>query len=349
MLAWELQQYGMQNLRRVERPIPAPGADEVRIRVAAAALNARDLQIIANQYDPNQRLPIVLASDGAGEVDALGANVTRFKFGDRVAPIFAQRWIAGDRSWQRWASHVGGHYDGMLQEYCVLPADGLCRVPAYLTDLEAAASCVAAATAWQALVEQGRVFAGQTVLIQGTGGVSMFALQFAKLHGARVIATSSCDEKLERARQLGAADTINYRRSQNWGEAVLKATDGEGVDHIVDVVGDLERSVACLRPGGLISLIGYMGQIALDSGGAPNYEYRASSLTTLLRNVRTQGITTAPRESYERMFRAMAANEVHPVIGEVFSFDDVPRALEALRRGSAMGKICVSISGKLMP
>jgi NADPH:quinone reductase-like Zn-dependent oxidoreductase len=343
MLAWELQKYGLENLRCVERQIPTVRADEVRVRLAAAALNARDLQIIANQYDPNQRLPIVLASDGVGEVDAVGVNATRFKKGDRVVPIFAQRWIAGERSWERWASHVGGHYDGMLQEYCVLPAEGLCHVPAYLTDIEAAASCVAAATAWQALVEQGHIFAGQTVLIQGTGGVSMFALQFARLHGARVIVTSSSDEKLERTRKLGAAVTINYRQVPNWHEAVLSATGGEGVDHIIEVVGDLERSAACLRPGGLISLIGYMGQIALDSGAPPNYEYRASALTTLLRNVRTQGITTAPRESYERMLRAMAANEMRPVVGEVFAFKDTPLALEALRRGNVFGKICIRV------
>jgi NADPH:quinone reductase-like Zn-dependent oxidoreductase len=342
MRAWEIKQFGLDNLRCVERPMPQVGPNDVRLRVRAAALNSRDLQVIANQYDPNQRLPIVPASDGVGEVVEVGSNVSRVRLGDRVLPIFAQRWIAGERTWDRWASHVGGHFDGMLQEYCVLPAEGLCHVPAHLTDLEAAASCAAAATAWQALIEQGKLHAGQTVLVQGTGGVSMFALQFAKMHGARVVATSSSDQKLARVRELGANDTINYRTTPNCEAAVLDATHGDGVDHIVDVVGDLERAVSCLRVGGLISLIGYLGQLATGSAAAPKYEYRAAMFPVLLRNVRMQGITTAPRESYERMLRAIEEAKMRPVIDSEFEFDAVPAALARLGGGNVFGKVCVS-------
>lgn len=345
MRAWELQAFGLENLRLIERKQRALKPQEVRIAVKAAALNSRDLQVIANQYDPNQRLPIVPVSDGVGEVIDIGDEVKRVKIGDRVAPTFAQGWIAGARSWERWLSHVGGHYDGMLQEECVLPAEGLVPVPAYLSDVEAAASCVAATTAWQALVVEGKVFAGQTVLVQGTGGVALFALQFAKMHGARVIVIASSDERLTRAKALGAWGTVNYRTTPNWSDEVNTLTDGAGVDHIIDTVGDLEKSIACLATGGLISLIGYTGQMALDAKNAPAYRYSADVISTLLRNARLQGISAAPRESAETMFRAMAMNEMRPVIDSVFAFEEAPNALRRLADGGVFGKVCIAIGG----
>jgi NADPH:quinone reductase-like Zn-dependent oxidoreductase len=342
MRAWELQAFGLDNLRLVERPRAALKPHEVRLRVRAAALNSRDLQVVANQYDPNQRLPIVPLSDGAGEIVETGSDVASFKVGDRVAPSFAQGWIAGARTWERWLTHVGGHYDGMLQEECVLPAEGLVRVPEMLSDIEAAACCVAAATAWQALVTEGKIFAGQTVLVQGTGGVALFALQFARLHGARVFVVASSDERLAKAEALGASGLVNYRKTQAWAGEVNALTRGRGVDHIVDTVGDLDQAVACLATGGLISLIGYTGQMALDAKAAPAYRYSADVISTLLRNVRLQGISAAPRESMEAMFRAIEANGMKPVIDSVFAFAQAKDAFAKLAAGNVFGKVCVA-------
>jgi NADPH:quinone reductase-like Zn-dependent oxidoreductase len=343
MRAWELQAFGLENLRLVERPVPQPGPGQVVLRVLAAALNSRDMQLIANQYDPNQRLPVVPASDCVGEVVAVGAGVDRVAVGDRVIPSFMQRWIAGERTWPRWMSTVGGHYDGVLQEFCLFEAEAVSRAPAGLSHVEAAACGVAASTAWEALVERGGLHAGQTVLVQGTGGVAMFALQFARLHGARVLVTSSSDEKLERCRALGAADGVNYRRNPDWHRAVLELTDNEGVDHIIETAGDLERSVACLRPGGLISLVGYSSQLALGSGRDPDYRYTVGVLPMLLQLVRLQALTAAPRESVDRMLRAIAAGGLRPVIGAVHEFTDAPAALRALGAGHAFGKICIRV------
>jgi NADPH:quinone reductase-like Zn-dependent oxidoreductase len=342
MRAWELQAYGLENLRLVERPRAALKPHEARIAMRAAALNSRDLQVIANQYDPHQRLPVVPVSDGVGEVIEIGSAVARVKIGDRVSPAFAQGWIAGARTWERWLTHVGGHYDGMLQEEIVLPAEGLVRVPSYLSDAEAAAACVAATTAWQALVVEGKLFAGQTVLVQGTGGVALFALQFAKLHGARVIVIASSDERLRRAAALGAWGLVNYRTTPNWADEVNTLTGGAGVDHIIDTVGDLEKAVGCLATGGLISLIGYTGQMALDAKSAPAYRYSADVIATLLRNARLQGISAAPRESAETMLRAMEMNEVRPVIDSVFAFENAPDALRKLADGGVFGKVCIA-------
>lgn len=342
--AWELAQFGLENLKLVERPPAAPGPGRVRVRMRAAALNSRDLQVIANRYDPNQRLPVVPACDGVGIVDAVGDGVTRWRAGDRVIPAFAQRWVSGERTWTKWASHVGGHYDGTLQEYCVLEEDGLCAAPAHLDDVEAAACGVAAATAWEALIERGGLRAGQSVLVQGTGGVAMFALQFACLHGARVIVTSSSDAKLAKCRELGADATVNYRTTPDWDRAVNELTNGAGVDHVVETAGDLERSVGCLAVGGLVSLVGYSSQLAGGAGGSAPYAYSVGIFPMLLKLARLQALTAAPRESYDRMLAAIAANRLRPVVGATFAFADAPEALKALAKGDAFGKICVTVS-----
>ena len=344
MRAWELQAFGLDNLVLAERPEPTPGPGQIAIRVRAAALNSRDLQVIANRYDPNQRLPIVPASDGVGEVVAVGDGVTRVAVGDRVVPAFAQGWVAGERTWERWLTHTGGHHDGMLQEVAVLDAEAAVRVPEHLTDLQAAAACVAWATAWQALFAQGGLQPGQTVLVQGTGGVSIGALQLAVAAGARVIVTSGSDEKLERAKALGAEAGVNYRTRPDWDAAVLELTGGEGVDHVIENAGDLERSAACLRVGGLVSLIGYLSQLDIDAPFVP-YRYELSVLTALLRNVRIQGISAAPRESYDAMMRVIAANRIEPVVDErVFAFEEAPAALRHLAAGAHFGKVCVQVA-----
>jgi NADPH:quinone reductase-like Zn-dependent oxidoreductase len=345
MRAWELPSFGLEQLRLVERPIPEPGPGEVLVRVSSAALNSRDLQVIEDQYDPAQRLPIVPVSDGVGEIVALGGGVVEREVGERVVGLFAQGWLAGERTWERWLTHLGGHLDGVLQEYVVLSAAGAVPVPGYLTDTEAAAATSAAATAWQALVELGRLVPGETVLVQGTGGVATFALQFARLAGARVIVTSSSDDKLERALALGASAAVNYRSQPEWHEEVLRLTGGEGVHHVVETAGDLERSIRCLRVGGLVSLVGYLGQLDLTSADAPPWTYTASVISVLVRNARLQALSCAPRESWERMYRAMERAELRPVVDRVFPFERSVDALRYLGSAAHVGKVCIDVSG----
>jgi NADPH:quinone reductase-like Zn-dependent oxidoreductase/GNAT superfamily N-acetyltransferase len=252
--------FGLDRVAMVERPVPEPGPREVRIQMRAASLNARDLGVIGGFYYPDLKGPLIPVSDGVGEVVAVGEGVRRFRPGDRVSATFSQRWISGDPT-KKWLDGLlGGPLDGMLAEYAVLHEDGLVRVPEHLSDEEAATLPCAAVTAWQSVVTEGRVQAGDVVVVQGTGGVSLFALQFAKLHGAAVIVTSSSDEKLERARQLGADYGINYRQTPDWEQAVLSWTDGRGADHVVDVGGaaTLNRSIAAVRFGGRVSLIGLL-------------------------------------------------------------------------------------------
>lgn len=341
MRAWELPRFGLDELRLVERPVPEPGPGEVLVRVHAAALNSRDLQVIADSYDPNQRLPLVPVSDGAGTIAGLGPGVEGLAVGDRVVGLFAQGWLGGERTWERWLTHLGGHLDGMLQEYVVLSAGGAVPVPPYLSDVEAAAATSAAATAWHALVELGRVAPGQVVLVQGTGGVATFALQFATLAGARVVVTSSSERKLEAARRLGAWACVDRSAHPEWHEQVLALTGGEGVDHVVETAGDLDRAVSCLRVGGLVSLVGYTGQLDLDDPAAPPWTYTASVITVLVRNARLQALSCAPRDSWERMYRAMAAAELRPAIDRVFPFEESVEALRYLGTGSHVGKVCV--------
>ncbi len=345
MRAWELQRFGLEHLRLVERPVPEPGPGQVLVRVRAVALNSRDLQVILDRYDPEQRLPIVPVSDGVGEIVALGEGVREHAVGDRVVGLFAQGWLAGERTSERWLTQLGGHLDGMLQEYVLLSAAGAVPVPAYLSDAEAAAATSAAATAWRALVELGRVEPGQTVLVQGTGGVATFALQFAGLAGARAIVTSSSDAKLERARELGAWAGVNYRLHPDWHEEVLRLTGGDGVHQVVDIAGDLERSIRCLRVGGLVSLVGYMGQLDLDSPDAQPMTYSASVIAVLVRNARLQALSCAPRESWQRMYRALEAAELRPVIDRVFPFEQADGALRHLRTGAHTGKVCIDVGG----
>jgi NADPH:quinone reductase-like Zn-dependent oxidoreductase len=345
MRAWELQRFGLDHLRLVERPVPEPGPGEVLVRIRAAALNSRDLQVIHDRYDPEQRLPIVPVSDGAGEIVALGEGVRGAAVGDRVVGLFAQGWLAGERTWERWLTHLGGHLDGVLQEYVVLSATGAVPVPAYLTDAEAAAATSAAATAWQALIELGRVQPGQTVLVQGTGGVATFALQFAQLAGARVIVTSSSDEKLARARALGAWAGVNYRSHPEWHDEVLELTGGEGVDHVVETAADLERTIRSVRVGGLVSLVGYLDQLDLASVDAPPWTYTASVITVLMRNARLQALSCAPRESWERMYRGMERARLRPVIDRVFPFEQSVEALRHLQSAGHVGKVCIDVAG----
>lgn len=345
MRAWELRAFGLDNLVLAERPEPVPGPGQIAVRMAAAALNSRDMQVITERYLPNQRLPIVPCTDGAGTVTALGEGVTRFAVGDRVAPTFAQRWVSGARTPERWLSHSGGHLDGTLQETMLIEAEGAVAVAPHLTDLQAAAAGVAWATAWQALFVQGALQPGQVVLTQGTGGVSIAALQLAAAAGARVIVTSGSDEKLAKAKALGAWAGINYRKRPDWAQAALELTGGEGVDHVIENAGQLDESVTALRIGGLVSLIGYLSQLDFDQPAVP-YRYALGVSIALQRNARIQGITAAPRESYDSMMRAIAAGGIQPAVDDtVFPFEDVPGAFRHLVAGRHFGKVCVRVGG----
>ena len=334
MKAFEIQEpFGIENLRLSERTNPTPGHGQVLVQVKAVSLNYRDLLTVKHGGMRNVRSPLIPCSDGAGEVSKIGAGVTRVKPGDRVAGIFLQTWFAGDLTEAHGKSALGGAIDGVLAEQVVLHEDGLVHVPEHLSYEEAATLPCAAVTAWHGLITKGGLKAGDTVLVQGTGGVSIFALQFASMTGARVIITSSSDEKLARARQLGASDGINYKTVPDWDRRVLELTDGVGIDHVVEVggAGTLEKSLRASRVGGTISLIGILSGI----GG------QTSPLPVLLKSMRLQGLYVGSREMFEAMNRAIALHQMHPVIDRVFPFADTPAAFTYIDSAAHFGKIVI--------
>ena len=332
MKAFEIQnKFGLDSLTLTERPDPKPSYGQVLIKLRSLSLNYRDLMVVKGLYNPKLPLPLIPFSDGVGEVVAVGEGVTRVNIGDRVAGIFFQKWLAGELTAEKAESALGGAIEGMLAEYVILHEDGVVRVPEHLTDEEAASLPCAAVTAWNALFTSGSLKAGDTVLIQGTGGVSIFALQFALLAGARVIATSSSDEKLERVLQLGASDGINYKQTPDWGKKVRELTAGGGVDYVVEVggAGTLTESLRAVRYGGQISLIGVL------TGGSA--EINTASI--LMKNVKVQGIYVGSREMFEAMNSAIALHKLHPVCDRVFPFHEAPEALKYMETGSHFGKI----------
>ncbi|MDH3911702.1 MAG: NAD(P)-dependent alcohol dehydrogenase [Rhodospirillales bacterium] len=336
MRAYEIQgDGGIDALAPVERETPRPGPGEVLVRLRASSLNYRDLSTVLDPLSRGLSLPLIPNSDAAGEVVEVGPGVTRFKPGDRVMGLFFQRWISGGISAEAMASALGGALDGVLCEHTVLREDGLVALPDHLGFEEGATLPCAALTAWHALVTKGGVKAGDTVLLLGTGGVSLFALQFAKLHGARVVITSSSDEKLERARGLGADETVNYRQTPAWAEAVREATGGLGVDHVVELggPGTLEQSIQATRVGGRISLIGILTGMA----GAVNPTPVMRSSLCL------QGIYVGNREMCEAMNRAIGLHGLKPVIDRAFDFDEARAAFHLMRSAGHFGKIVVRI------
>ena len=324
---------GLGGLRVDELPEPAPGPGEVAVKVRATSLNFRDLMMIEGVYNPRVARPFVPLSDGAGDVTALGQGVSRFKDGDRVAGAFMPGWVGGRPNEAAARTALGGGGAGMLAQTVVLPAEGLVSIPEHLTFEEAATLPCAGVTAWHALVTEGRVKAGDTVLVQGTGGVSIFALQFARLNGARVILTSSSDEKLERAHTLGASDGINYKTTPDWDKTARALTGGEGVDHVVEVggAGTLSRSLRAVKMGGSVSLIGVL------TGGAAE----VNTLPVLMKVVRVQGIYVGSRETFEAMNRALALHQLRPVVDRVFPFAEAREALRYLESGAHFGKVCI--------
>jgi len=333
MKAYEIQQsFGLDSLHLTERPDPRPGPGQVLVRMKAWSLNYRDLLVVKGQYNPRLKLPLIPLSDGVGEVSEVGAGVTRVKVGDRVAGAFMPGWVEGRLTDAKAKSALGGGVDGVLAEYAVLSAEGVVSVPAHLTDEEAATLPCAAVTAWNALVAAGDIHAGDTVLIQGTGGVSLFALQLARLGGAAVIATSSSDAKLARVLQMGAAHGINYKTNPDWEKKVLELTGGTGVDHVVEVggAGTLPRSLKSVKTGGTISLIGILSGVG-----------EVNPLPILMKSVRVQGIFVGSRQMFEDMNRAIALHRLKPVIDRVFPFSEARAALQHMESAAHFGKIVI--------
>jgi len=325
--------FGLDHLVATDRPVPEPGPRQVLVRMRAVALNYRDLLTVGGQYNPKQPLPLIPCSDGVGEVAAVGTGVERIGEGDRVIPIFAQRWISGAPTREKLRSTLGGPLDGTLAEYVLLPEEGVVRAPSHLEDEEAASLPCSAVTAWNALVGERPVKAGDTVLVQGTGGVSIFGLQLAQLLGARVIVTSSSPEKIERARELGAWETINYHEDPEWGRTARRLTGGEGVDLVVEVGGaeTLTQSLDAVAVGGQISLVGNL------TGGV----VQLNIIPIFMRQVRLQGVLVGHREALEEMNRAIEAHAMRPVIDRVFPFAETRQAFEYMSTGRHFGKICI--------
>jgi NADPH:quinone reductase-like Zn-dependent oxidoreductase len=330
-----IEAFGLDGLRVVDKPTPTPGHGQVLVRWKAFSLNFRDLMVVKGIYNPKLRLPMIPLSDGAGVVEAVGAGVTRVKVGERVTSLFLQDWQSGELTDALAKSALGGAIDGVLSEASVLSESGVVPIPEHLNFEEAATLPCAALTAWHALVTSGSVKAGDVVLVQGTGGVSLFALQFAKASGARVVATSSSDAKLERAKQLGADVLINYKTTPEWGDAARKQVGGAGIDHVVEVggAGTLAQSMRAVRSGGRISMIG-----VLSGGGG-----QISLLPVLMRNLVVQGIFVGSREMQEAMNRAISLHKLRPVIDRAFKFDEAPAALKHIESGSHFGKIVVVV------
>lgn len=327
--------FGIEALRQVDLPEPQPGPGEVVLRVRAVSLNYRDLLVVQGTYHPKLPLPRIPCSDAAGEVVAVGPNVNRWAVGDRVMAIFMQRWLAGELTEAATRSALGGESEGVLAEYICLHEDGLVAIPEVLNFTEAATLPCAAVTAWHALTQAGAT-AGQTVLLQGTGGVSMFAAQFARVMGLRVLMTSGSEEKRTRlANEFGIRETVHYRQQPDWEKWVRERTGGTGVDLVLEVggAGTLERSVRAVRVGGTIALIGVLSGVT----GTIN------PLPILMRSVRLQGIFVGSRSHFEAMNRAIQHHQIHPVIDRVFPLADAVSAWRHLESGQHMGKIVIAL------
>ena len=338
MKAFELRKTGdkTQDWVLVDKPEPQPGPGQALVRIRAVSLNYRDLLLKWGTYLEPAVRPVIPASDGAGEVVAVGQGVTRVKPGDRVAPTFFQNWTDGEPPQRAGLRSLGaGNVDGVLAEYVVADAEALVHLPEHLSFEEGATLPCAAVTSWHALFPQGGLKPGQTVLVQGTGGVSIFALQFAHLAGARILITSSRDEKLERARKLGADELFNYKKSPNWEEPVLARTGGQGVDHVLEVggAGTFPHSVRATRVGGHIALIGLL------TGNRAEVDPKLAESKKL----RVQGVFVGSRAMFEDMNRFITQHRVRPVIDQTFPFAQAREALAHMEAGAHFGKIVITL------
>lgn len=327
--------WGMDNLKLSQRPKPTAGPGQVLVQMKASSLNYRDLVVPERGYGSfTGTLPLIPISDGVGTVCEVGPDVRRVAVGDRVCPTYFQNWTSGEPDLERLTQSLGGPVDGTMTEIMCLSEQGVVKVPAHLTDAQAASLPCAALTAWSALTTGSTIKSGDRVLIQGCGGVALFAVQFARLLGAHVTVITSSEERMARVRQLGADAVINYRAVPEWAKATRDITLGRGYDLIVELGGEktLPQSLRCIRPGGTIAMIGILS---------------GSTLTTSLglivtRQVRLQGVTVGHRDGFEAMIRAIDQHQVQPVVDRVFDFEDLKEAMAYLKSGAQFGKVCIA-------
>lgn len=325
---------GIEALKLIELPMPEIKAGEILVKMMAASLNYRDLLVVEGVESWKPLSPRIPVSDGSGEVVAVSESVSQWKVGDLVAGIFLPKWLDGDLTAEKYVRPLGGAAaDGVLVEYVVFDQDSVVKIPNNLTPTEAATLPVAALTAWHAVSRRSRVQSGESVLIPGTGGVSLFATQFVHTLGGQPIITSSSDEKLEKTKKLGASAAINYKRFPDWDEQVLKLTNGKGVDHIIEVVGgeNLNRSLNAIKLSGTICFIGLIAGLS-----APINTYQF-----VTKNVRIHGIETGSREMFDEMNRFIELHQLKPVIDKVFRYNETREALKYLEGGAHFGKIVV--------
>ncbi len=325
--------FGIDQLKLVEKDVPKPGFGQVLVRVKAASLNYRDLLVIGGNYSRNLPFPLIPLSDGAGEVVEVGDGVSRWKTGDRVASTFFQEWLSGKMTESAGKKALGGFVNGVLAEHVAFNEDALVAIPEHLSFEEGATLPCAAVTAWHALT-WGQLTCGETVLTLGTGGVSVFALQLAKAAGGRVISTSSSDEKLARMKEMGASEGINYKTNPDWEKKVIELTGGIGVDIIVEVggAGTLGKSLRAVRVSGYIGLIGVLA----------GQDQAVNPLPAVMKGVRIQGIFVGSREMFEAMNRAISIHQIKPVIDRVFPFGEVKEALHYMESGAHFGKVAIA-------
>ena len=331
----QIQEFGIEQLKVEERDMPAPGPREVKVRFHAASLNYRDLMTVDGRYNPKLQLPRIPGSDAAGEVLGVGSEVTDFQPGDRIASTFFQRWDNGPATAGVGKTALGGAIDGVFATERVLPDSGIIAIPPHLSFAEAATIPCAGVTAWAALVKKGSLHAGETVLVLGTGGVSIWALQIAKAHGARVIITSSSDEKLVRARALGADETINYRSHPDWQAEVLRLTGGRGAEHIVEVggAGTLPQSFEAAALNGHVYIIGVLTGLA------------GVDLSPVLRKqLHVDGVYVGSRSDFHALNQTIVANELKPVIDHNIPLSEAQKAFHMLQSGSHFGKIVLDLN-----
>ena len=333
MRALQADAFSIDSLRLVELPKPEPRRGDILVRVKAASLNYRDLAILCGGYMPSLALPYVPCSDACGVVEAVGEDVSRFKPGDRVIPVYLQGWRDGALTpEQRSGGSLGGPLTGVLQDYVVVPADDAVAAPAYLSDAQASTLPIAALTAWSCL-QQGGLQAGQTVLVQGTGGVALFAAQFARAAGARVIGLTSSEAKAALMRGLGVDHVINYRQTPAWGQAVREATGGRGVDIVVETTGSsLGESLTAVRFNGFVGVIGFVG----------GQETSLNIRQLIGPMIRMEGVVVGSRARLEAMMRMMALHRIEPVVDASFALERAAEGLMRMQRGEHSGKIVIS-------
>jgi len=331
----ELTRFGVEHLHIVEADVPEAAAGQVLVKFGAASVNYRDYQIVSGEFAPDQPLPIIPFSDGAGEVVSVGRGVTRFAPGDRVAPLFFPNWTAGEALGSERSVSSGLEAPGVLREYGVYGQEQVARVAHHLTDEEAACFPCAGLTAWTCLVSLAKIRARDTVLVQGTGGVALFALQFAKALGADVIITSGSDDKLARAQELGADHCINYGSTPHWGELARELTGGRGVDAVVEIggKGTLPQSVVAIRRGGHVNIVGYLAGIELG----------LTVFDLIERNAHLHGVSVGNAEGFDAMMKFVATHTIRPVIDKSYAFEEADTALRDIVRGEHFGKLIVKI------